>query len=188
MPAVAKTSERQIVTAARKLIAREGVAALSMQAVALAVGVQAPSLYKHVADRKALVHAVVLDVVAELQRLLEAAATTGEDESDLRAMAHQMRAYARKHPRLYALFFAAEGDDAELPPTAYSRLVQLLLLRTGALAGARDALKAARLLVAFIHGFISMEGAGAFHMTGDLDEAYTYGVDRAIDSLRPRGA
>ena len=183
MPAVPKTSERQIVGAARKLISRDGLDALSMQAVAAVVGVKAPSLYKHVADRKALVRAVVADVAAEMQRALEAAATTGAAASDLRAMAHAYRAYAQKLPRLYALLFASEGTDAQLPTKAYAPFVQVLLERTSALTGPRDALNGGRLLVAFSHGFVSMESAGAFHLSGDLDEAYSYGVDRAIGAL-----
>jgi hypothetical protein len=35
----------------------------------------------------------------------------------------------------------------------------------------------ARLLTAFLHGFVSMEGAGAFRMGGDLDAPFRAGME-----------
>jgi hypothetical protein len=54
-----------------------------------------------------------------------------------------------------------------------------------------EVLDAARLVVAWVHGFVSMELAGAFRLGGDVEEAFAYGVDRLTDALgagrrRPR--
>jgi len=184
MPSVAKTSHRQIVTAARRLIARHGLAELSMQAVASAVGVQAPSLYKHVPDRATLVREVVRSVMAEMQAQLTAAAVTGDPLADLRAMAHAQRAYAQRSPRLYALVFADAGAGAEIEPAEYAQVVSLLLERLRQIGDPKRALSGARLLVAYLHGFVSMEAAGAFHLSGDLDRDFAFGVDRLLEALR----
>jgi len=53
-----------IVTAGRRLIEREGLDALSMRAVAAELGTAATSLYRHVADRDALLLAI-LEQIAE---------------------------------------------------------------------------------------------------------------------------
>jgi hypothetical protein len=50
---------------------------------------------------------------------------------------------------------------------------------------ARDrALEAARLLTAFVHGFASMELAGAFRLGGDVDAAYRYAIDAIVVGVR----
>jgi Tetracyclin repressor-like, C-terminal domain len=46
------------------------------------------------------------------------------------------------------------------------------------LSGQRRALEAARTVVAWAHGFISMELAGALRLGGDVDLAYAFGIER----------
>ena len=54
MPTPDRTSLQDIVEAGRDLVETGGAAKLTMQAVAERVGVRAPSLYKRVRDRDAL--------------------------------------------------------------------------------------------------------------------------------------
>ncbi len=183
MPTVAKTSPAEIIAAAKKIVAQDGLTLLSLQSVATAVGVRAPSLYKRFADRATLVRAVALEVVEELNRLQRRAAVTGTATEDLLAIARVHRRYARAWPRLYLLLFSTQRE-AELPPVAYHNVVAIVLERVAALTGPDDMLNAARLLVAYIQGFISMEIAGAFRLGGDLDEAFDFGVDRILSSLQ----
>jgi hypothetical protein len=56
------------------------------------------------------------------------------------------------------------------------------------LVGQAQALEAARLIVAWAHGFISMELAGAFRLGGDVDQAWDFGLDSILAAVRPRGA
>jgi hypothetical protein len=55
---------------------------------------------------------------------------------------------------------------------------------TERLAGRERALETARLLTAFVHGFASMELAGAFRLGGDVDAAYRFGIDTIIAGVR----
>src|SRR3954471_15441530 len=98
MPTPARTSVDAIVRAGREILDADGLDALTMQRVARAVGVRAPSLYKRVRDRDALVGLIAADVLAELGRRIDAASTRAEPAGDLRAIAHAFRAWARQHP------------------------------------------------------------------------------------------
>jgi hypothetical protein len=58
-------------------------------------------------------------------------------------------------------------------------------LRTIAeIVGPERALPAARMIVAWAHGFITMELAGAFRLGGDVEEAWDFGLDRIFTAVR----
>ena len=59
-----------------------------------------------------------------------------------------------------------------------------MLLIAERLVGIERALEAARLLTAFVHGFVSMEIAGAFRLGGDVDRAFRYSLDAIIAGLQ----
>lgn len=183
MPTPARTSLEQIVMAGRRSLEVDGLDGLTMQRVADIVGVRAPSLYKHVGSRGDLIRLVTEDVIRELTESLDAAASTGEPRSDLRAMADIMRTFAHRHPASYSLIFARVPDAARPDPDLLARASHAVLRTTAALAGQDRALEAARMLVAWAHGFISMELAGAFRLGGSVDEAYDFGIEHLTSAL-----
>jgi len=185
VPALPKTSDAEVVRAARRLIERDGEAALSMQAVAAAVGVRAPSLYKRFATRDALLEAVAAQALDELRAALTAAARTRSPALDLAAMARAYRAFARRSPRLYALVFTGQPPDAAEAQRVRAAAANPVLARLTALVDEERVLPAARLLTAFLHGFVSMELAGAFRLGGSVDDAFTFGVDTLLAALSP---
>jgi hypothetical protein len=56
-----------------------------------------------------------------------------------------------------------------------------------ALARPDHVLDAARTIVAWSSGFVSMELAGAFRLGGDVDAAFRYGIDRLADAIAAAG-
>ena len=54
------------------------------------------------------------------------------------------------------------------------------------LAGEASSLEGARTFVAWAHGFVSMELAGAFRLGGDLDAAYAFGVEAILAGVSER--
>ena len=184
--APARTTDAAIVTAARALLERQGPAGVTMQAVGAAVGVRGPSLYKRIADRAALLRAIEAEALAELGARLEAVAGPPARLA-ARRMAVAYRAFARESPKTYAMLFSPERWD-EAGDAARARAVAPVLAVTAALAGQADALAAARLLTAFLHGWVSMELAGAFRLGGDVEAAFAYALDATIEGIEARRA
>ncbi len=177
MPTPSKVSLPEIVQAASDLLERDGVAALTMQAVAVRVGVRAPSLYKHVTDRDALLHLVAEATLASLAERMRS--TNG----DLIALAGAFRAFALANPAGYQLVFS---PTSQLTVEELDHAVAPLLAACAKHAGAASALSAARTLTAWATGFIGMELAGQFSLGGDVTAAWDYGVERVVAGIAER--
>jgi AcrR family transcriptional regulator len=179
-PAPARTSNDAIVSAARHILEADGLEAVTMRAVADAVGVRGPSLYKRVPDRAALLRAVADGVIDDLARTMARAVETGEPRRDVTAAVHAYRRFVLANPSGYRLLFA------DLPPEALpdsERIAALggpIVVAMAGLVGEERALVAARTVVAWAHGFVTMELAGAFRLGGDLDSAYAFGVESIL--------
>jgi AcrR family transcriptional regulator len=181
MPAHAQTSTAAIVAAGRRLLEERGVDALTMHDVAVAVGVRAPSLYKRVSGRSDLLRLILEDATDELISTTDAAAASGEPAADLRAMVAAYRRFAHSNPVVYTLMYMPHS-----PPGATERSERssVTLLRIVAeLADPQHALLAARMLVAWANGFITMELAGAFRLGGDVEQAWTFGLDQILAAI-----
>lgn len=185
MPAPARTSLDDIVAAGRRILEDDGLDGLTMQRVAEAVGVRAPSLYKHVRNRGDLVRLIADDAARRLADDLEAA-STGDARADLRAQLEVFRAFAHAQPAAYGLLFAQLPDAWRPDAAVLARSSEVALRTAAALAGPDRALDGARTVVAWAHGFVSMELAGAFRLGGDVDAAFAFGVDRLTRALARR--
>jgi len=183
VPTPSRTSLEAIVEAGRSMLDAEGIDTLTMGRVAAAVGVRAPSLYKRVRDRDALIRLIAQDVVADLGAALGEAATTGDPRSDLHAIAVAFRAWAHRHPGGFALLFARLPDGWRLEPEAGSSALDAMFRTVARLAEPSDLLEASRTVVAWASGFVSMELAGAFRLGGDVDAAFEFGVVRITAAI-----
>ncbi len=184
MPTPARTSIDAIIAAARAILDADGLDGLTMSRVAAAVGVRAPSLYKRVKDRGALVRLIANDVANELTIELDAAALSGDPSLDLRAIASAFRTWALAHPEAYHLLFDRLPEGERVDPDVNARSAAALLRTAAELAGEAHALEAARTVVAWANGFLNMELAGAFRLGGDVDAAFDYGVERLTRAIR----
>lgn len=172
MPAPERTSLAQIVAAGRDLLEVGGPASLTMQAVAERVGVRAPSLYKRVRDRDALLGLVAAATVDELGQRL------ASSDGTLAGVARAYRAFAHERPEGFRLLLSAEADAEAL-----ARASAPMMRAVEELVGGADVLEGARLVTAWATGFISMELAGAFRMGGDLEVAFEFGIARMSAAL-----
>jgi AcrR family transcriptional regulator len=173
VPTPEKTSLAAIVAAGRDLLESGGQDGLTMRSVANRVGVRAPSLYKHVRDRAALLAAVAEAAINDLITRLEAT------DGSLEALVRAYRGFAQDSPEGFRLLMLTTLAPAE----ALERAAAPILRASRQLAGEPGALDAARLATAWATGFIQMELAGAFRLGGDVDHAFEYGLARMRRAL-----
>ncbi len=181
MPTPSKTTNADIVAAARALIESHGPE-FSMAELASAVGIRAPSLYKRFADRAAILSAVEEQVIHDLTAHL-AKALRRTVPSPLKAAARAYRSFALKNPNAYMLMFTATASDDDAVQAARHASVAPIIDAITAANPDINALSAARFLTAFLHGFVSMEIAGAFRLGGSVSRAFDEGVELAIHRL-----
>jgi AcrR family transcriptional regulator len=159
---------REIVAAARRILEAEGAGALTMRRLGEALGIRAPSLYKHFPD-KAAVEAALLDAgFREAAAALEAALRPGAEP--VAAFAAAFRAFATAHPHLYRLLTAGPLPRERLTPGVEQAAAAPLLRATG------GDMARARALWGFAHGLVTLELAGRFPPGADVDAAWAAGV------------
>lgn len=186
MPYPSQIDQAQIVDQARVLIEAEGADLLSLNQLAQALGVKAPSLYRYVSSKTDLLRAVNTGTVDLLfQALNEARASEqSSPQAQLMAVLQALRHFAHAHPQSYQLLFTAQvGVDR--PDEAW--LVEMVLPLQGLIAqlsGDTNALSALRGALALAHGFILLELNQQLQRGGDLGTAYTEALNIYLRGLR----
>ena len=145
----AKLSSESILSAALALLDREGAEALTMRRLGGELGVEAMSLYRHVADRAALLEGLADRLAAEVEPR-----DGGGDWADaLRGFAGDLRSIARRHPAAFALV----GSRTLNTPNVLGPIEDVLAsLRRGGFTPAR-AIFAYRLVAAYARGYALAE-------------------------------
>jgi hypothetical protein len=92
----------------------------------------------------------------------------------------------RANPAGYGLLFAIPETGVVVDEAALADLGRPIVAATARLVGEGDALPQARTFVAWAHGFVSMELAGAFRLGGDLDVAYATGLETILAGISGR--
>ena len=176
MPTPDRTSLDQIVSAACDLLETEGLAGLTMQAVAQRVGVRPPSLYKRVQNRDQLIR-----LVAEAT-LTEFASRLGPSPSFVE-IATNFRKFGHERPVAFQLVLIP-GAGIPLAESQYGAAAVEPILRVAReLAGEEQSLEAARTLTAWAVGFITMELNGSFRLGGNVDDAWEYGLTTIVAAI-----
>jgi AcrR family transcriptional regulator len=161
---------REIVETALRILEAEGREALTMRHLAEAIGIRAPSLYKHFPDKAAVEIALIEIGFTGMAEALESALDQAGDRSALERLAVAYRQYALDHPHLYRLLTGEPLPRERLRPGIEERAA-LPLVRT-----VKDGDRA-RALWAFAHGMVILELNGRFPPDADLDAAWRAGVE-----------
>jgi len=139
-----------------------------MRRLADRLGIRAPSLYKHFADKAAVETAVISEGFTELADAFERATAGAADP--LLALAAAYREFARTQPHLYRLMTERPLPRGDLPQGVEDRAALPLHEALGADADL------ARAAWAFAHGMTNLELNGRFPEGADLDAAWESGL------------
>jgi AcrR family transcriptional regulator len=136
----------EILTVARRHLAEQGAAALSLRAVARDVGMVSSAIYRYFASRDELLTALIVeafDAVGEAAEQADAARPRDDLLGRWLAVARAVRGWAIANPQQYALVYGSPVPGYAAPqdtvdPAARVSLVLLGILVDGAAAGALE--------------------------------------------------
>lgn len=123
----------EILTAARRQLADEGAAALSLRAIARELGMSSSAIYRYFPSRDELLTQLIVEAYESVGRAAQQAqaATRGQSTADqLRAVWRAVRSWALAHPHEYALIFGSPvpGYRAPAATIAPATMVPWVLL------------------------------------------------------------
>jgi AcrR family transcriptional regulator len=169
MPGERSDRAAAIVSAARKILESEGAEALTMRRVADALGIQAPSLYKHFANKNAIEVAIVTDAMVEIGEVTHAALHGQGPGSSLTRLLATYRAHCLQHAAVYRLATESSFPRSELPSGLEDWAGNPFFVVTGEPA-------LAQALWSFAHGMVVLELDGRFPPGSDLDTTWRAGA------------
>jgi AcrR family transcriptional regulator len=164
----------EAIDAAERILEREGSDAVTMRRLADELGIRAPSLYKHLANKAEILTALQERALSRLGDTLAAA------RGDLPGLAQAYRRWALDHPRLYELSARFPIDRDRLTPGVEDAAAAPLIRATG------GNIAAARALWGLAHGLVDLELANRFPADADITAAWTYAIHAFDTGQRPR--
>lgn len=173
MPTPAKTSQAELISLARNLVELSGPDALTLGALAERAGIKPPSLYKHFADRSAVLKAVEIEVLHNLEAHLRKKLRGTRPKERLFSLARAYRGWGKAKPHRYRTIYSGDAfNDPELRAACLFSAQPLFEELIAAGVSQARMLPLSRTLVAFMHGFVLMEIGNAFNLGGSVDDAF----------------
>jgi AcrR family transcriptional regulator len=159
---------QQIVDAARRILEEQGEDALTVRRLADALGIRAPSLYKHFPDKAAVEVALMQIGLQEAGAAMEPALRS---PNQLVALAAAYRKFAVEHPHLYRLMTTRPLPRERLAPGVEAGAAAPLMAAVG------GDLDRARAVWGMAHGLALLELDGRLPAGADIDAAWRVGID-----------
>ncbi len=178
---------RALLDEALATIRTEGVEGLTLREIGGRLGVSRTALYRHFADKRALLAAVATEGFRTLREQLVAAWDEGgRDEVAFESMGVAYVRFAVANPSHYRVMFGGfvepEACDPELAREAagaFQALVDALAtLQRDALVRDDDTVMMARFVWAVVHGVAMLALDGQLREPGSVDELVRYALER----------
>jgi AcrR family transcriptional regulator len=167
----------------------EGFDAVSLAAVAAALGVRTPSLYHHVDGLDGVRRGIALRGLLGLDSALRDA-TVGRSGADaLAALAHAYRAYALRHPGSYAATQRTDLTHHDDLRAAVARTLEVLraVVRPWE-ADEEQQVHVVRAIRSALHGFVTLEAGQGFGMPESRDASFALLVHLQVAALDAHAA
>jgi AcrR family transcriptional regulator len=179
-----------VVAAGAALADEIGAARLTMGLLAGRLGVRTPSLYKHVAGQDDLNRRIAALALSEAADAVGGAVQGYAGRDALAAAARAFRAYVLAHPGRYAATIGVEPSGPDDPVAAAGRklLDAFLAVLRGYAVAESDVDHALRTLRSLCHGFATLQSAGGFRWSADIDESFEWLIAFADRGLRAMSA
>lgn len=171
-----------------RVIQRHGAGALTLRGVGARLGVSRTALYRHFANKDALLAAVAAEGFRMLRRELQDAWTSqGGGRLGFEAMGRAYVGFAIRHPSHYRVMFggALREANAALPPDpdgagdAFGTLVDALVAqqRSGIVRN-DDPVQLARYVWAVVHGVAMLAIDGVLRTPADVERLTSLAIER----------
>jgi AcrR family transcriptional regulator len=170
-------STDEILNVAVQMVERGTDDGLSLRAVALALGVKAPSLYRYFPNKGALELAVAEETLRRMLGELEPARALSAPKARVTAKANTYVRFAREHYALYSYVFQGRVQAA-YDSKVGKDLWNTLLEDVSAVTGKPDDTAATVAIWSFLHGYATLQQAGGFGASGPKG-----GFERGLDSF-----
>ncbi len=177
-------SSADILKTAVHLVEHGDADGLSLRAVASALGVKAPSLYRYFPHKEALEVAVAEEILNVMLDKLQAASEIADPDRRFRRTADAYLRFARERFPLYA--FVLQNHLPETYGSKVGKAVWNLLLEAASgVSGHPDDTAAAVATWSFLHGYATLEHSGAFGASGPKG-GLELGVAAFLSNFRDR--
>ena len=153
---------------------------LSLRAVAAALGVKAPSLYRYFADKESLELAVCQKIL-DMMLIEFQAAAIADPATRFRRVAEAYLRFAQERFPLYA--FVVQDRPERYRSPAGKAVWNVLLEAASAVSGQPDDTSAAVAMWSFLHGYATLEHSGAFGPSGPKG-GWERGVEAFLSNFR----
>jgi AcrR family transcriptional regulator len=183
-----------LLAAALRTIQKHGVQALTLRAVGKDLGVSQTALYRHFADKSALLAAVAREGFRLLRLALVAGRESAEGLDGFQAMGEAYVRFAVENPSHYRVMFGADLALAEPDPeleaegaASFQVLVDALIeLERAALIRPDPAQELARYVWAIVHGIamLAIDGRLARQNAG-VDSVVRFSLERLRTGILP---
>ena len=176
MPYTKLLSPVSILDTAIQMVECGNADGISLRAVASALGVKAPSLYRYFPQKEALDLAVAHEALRAMFVELQRAAAIPDSEGRFRETANAYLRFARERFALYSFLMS------RVPETHGSGLAKavwnLLLDAASGVSGQPDDTGAAVATWSFLHGYAVLEHSGGFGASGPR-----HGLERGMTAF-----
>jgi AcrR family transcriptional regulator len=181
----------RIVSAAKIVVDREGIANLTIRKVAAGAGLSPMALYRHFADKDALLSALVEDGLASWEKVVRSL----KEQDPMRWLEELIEAYmnfALKQPhRFDAAFFLPAPDARQYPgdfaagrsPVTAMIMVRIDQARADGDIGVKPALEIVLSLSALAQGMVSMLRANRFSDEKHFKDLFRTALRHCIESF-----